>query len=341
MSRFLSLPLEDQRIALEQAAASKNITSIAIEKDFWVCWTLGQLFSLEGLQTHLTFKGGTSLSKVFGLIQRLSEDIDLVIDKKWLGFDESADGVATMSGNKKQDWVDQVVQTCSAQVCGPIRDDLHKAFASALTGRSWSLEVDENDKDRQTLLFKYPQLLEAGAGYLSPWVKIELGARGDIDPDKTGVVQAEVAKIFPQLFEAEPELQIRALDPVRTFLEKAALLHEENYSHEDRERPPKMARHYYDLSEMIHAGIGNEALASGDLFSRVVEHRRLYYKKRKEIHETLARGTLRLVPISSRLTQWAKDYEAMQTEMFYGSAPDWSEVLGRVEGWEKAFNTPE
>ena len=87
-----------------ETAARKGIADAIVEKDFWVCWMLQQLFSIDALSGRLLFKGGTSLSKVFHAINRFSEDIDLAVDYAALGFtgdrDPRQDGISTSKRNK-------------------------------------------------------------------------------------------------------------------------------------------------------------------------------------------------------------------------------------------------
>ena len=340
MQRFLTLDPDTQRLAMEQAAAGKGLAFVAVEKDFWVCWTLEQLFQLPEIGGRLTFKGGTSLSKVYGLIERFSEDIDLVVDKAWLGFEGTTDPEQAPSNTKRDRGIADLKAACSAAVNGTIKTALNQSFQASLpAGRDWSLTMDPEDKDQQTILFNYPRLRSAESDYLRQWVKIELGARSDIDPAQAGTVKSEVAVAFPQLF-AQPAVSLRALDAERTFLEKVTLLHEESFRPAHKDRAKKLARHYYDVARMIQKGVGERAAASKDLFHRVVNHRRVYFKQTWVDYDTMAPGSLRLVPDEARMTAWGKDYEAMQHVMFYGTPPTWQEVIEVIAEWERDFNHP-
>ncbi len=86
MNSFAQLSEEERRVAFDETAAALNLPAVSVEKDFWVCWALSVLFGLEGIGEHLVFKGGTSLSKAYKLVERFSEDIDIVIDRETLGF---------------------------------------------------------------------------------------------------------------------------------------------------------------------------------------------------------------------------------------------------------------
>jgi predicted nucleotidyltransferase component of viral defense system len=97
----------------------------SVEKDFWVCWTLRELFSLPGIGAQLTFKGGTSLSKGWRLIERFSEDIDVVIDRAFLGFSGDLSPERAVTRKQQDQRLDALKAACSSAV--------QDAIASALT----------------------------------------------------------------------------------------------------------------------------------------------------------------------------------------------------------------
>ena len=107
---FLELPNEERRLYFEQAAARRGLSAVVLEKDFWVCWLLGVLFRSE-FRDSLVFKGGTSLSKVFGAIDRFSEDIDLSVSPSLLGLPE-----AGTSRNQADKWMILAESACAEAV---------------------------------------------------------------------------------------------------------------------------------------------------------------------------------------------------------------------------------
>lgn len=338
MEKFLSLPKNTRRLAIEQTAIAKGLPFVAIEKDFWVCWTLEQLFNLCEIKEHITFKGGTSLSKVWGLVDRFSEDIDLVIDKKWLGFTGSKNPEDAPSRSKQDALIKSLKGASAELITCRILPELKRAFRSKLPNRpTWSLEMDPTDKERQTILFSYPRLESTAVGYMPPWVKIELGACSDVGPFREGQVCPELAFEFPQLFD-RPRVELRALDPKRTFLEKVTLLQEETKRRNSSQRKKKMARHYYDVARLIQSGIGALAGEDPELFERVVAHRRIYFRKTWIDYDTLTRATVNILPEVDKGASWRKDYAAMQKEMFYGSPPTWEDVMEAIQGWQAVFN---
>ena len=185
MDTFANKSEQDKQMYYEFTADKKGLPKNIIEKDFWVCWTLKQLFNLPRIGEHLTFKGGTSLSKAYQLIERFSEDIDISIDKKYLGFIEDRDPDNVLSKKKQQKLIKELADACAFFVRDILKNDLNSTFSKALSfvEAEWSIEVDSADIDGQTLLFYYPTLTSTIIDtYIRPSIKIELGARGAGNP---------------------------------------------------------------------------------------------------------------------------------------------------------------
>lgn len=327
-----------RRLICEQAAAKTGLVASSVEKDFWVTWTLEKLFALPEWGMHLTFKGGTSLAKVWKLIERFSEDIDIVIDRAPLGFDGEHDPAHAVSGKQKKNRLDELKAAAQDCVQSKILPALKETFEENLPADLlWSLGADPADTDRQTLLFSYPTVFPDHPSYLRQIVKIEMGARSDIDPAEQAGIESVISEAFPDLF-PEKQVQVRAVLPVRTFWEKAMLLHEETFRPAEKSRKKYMARHYYDLYRLIKAGIADQAAADLHLFQRIVEHREVYFRYSWVDYSTLKPGSLRLVPDSEHLPAWQSDYEGMQSEMFYGEVPRFEEVMGAVGKFATQFN---
>ena len=199
MDELARLPSEQRRAYFEQAAAKLGLVAPVVEKDFWVCWSLKRLFSLAEFQDHLTFKGGTSLSKVYRVIERFSEDVDVAIERGFLGFGGDMEPERGVSGKEQQRRVDDLKAACQATIADRLAPQLQQAIAAGIAGSaSWSLTTDPADRDQQTLLFQFPR---ATAGELSPHfsmsVKIELGARSDHFPVQSAEVTPYLCDAFP------------------------------------------------------------------------------------------------------------------------------------------------
>jgi hypothetical protein len=295
LDRFLTLTAADRRLALEQAESHLRLPAASIEKDFWVCFTLRELFSLPDWKDNLTFKGGTSLSKAWGLIERFSEDIDLVIDRGFLGIDESSDPATSEGKNERKRRLESIRDRARKRVRDNLMPALETAFQERLPAEMiWRLEPDPDASEEPTLLFHYPAIV-AGTGYLRSVVKIELGARSDTEPLETPEIGPDIGQIFPEAV-GPSRFSVRAVAARRTFLEKALLLHEEALRTNGKPLKARLSRHYYDVSRLIERGIADQALADPDLFESVVRHRSIYFRQTWVDYEALTTATLTLLP---------------------------------------------
>ena len=339
MKEFVEMSAERRHLLCTQAGAKLNLSEVAVEKDFWVCWTLQRLFELAEWGEHLTLKGGTSLSKCWNLIERFSEDIDIVIERHALGFD--GDSAPEQAPSKKQLGKRLKALKAACQQC--ISDSIHPALSSIISSYlpetlEWTLEADPDDSDRQTLLLLYPTPFPEQAPYLRRAVKIEMGARSDTEPTESREIRPYISDAFPDLLQ-ESGTYVRAVMPKRTFWEKAMLLHEEGFRPEANRKGRKaMARHYYDLFRMIQAGVGEQAYQDLDLLHRIVAHRQVFFRYRWVDYSTMRPGRLRLIPEEAELPAWKSDYESMAQEMFHGDVPKFEQVLKVIGDFQTRLN---
>ncbi|MDR1305340.1 MAG: nucleotidyl transferase AbiEii/AbiGii toxin family protein [Verrucomicrobiales bacterium] len=339
MERYLQLSQDEQRLLCEQAQAKLGFPPATVEKDFWVCWTLRELFNLPVWGKELTFKGGTSLSKAWKLIRRFSEDIDIIISREFLGFSGAQSPEKTLSAKKTRERLTNLKETCGQRIREALLPLLRQSLANQLSGYSnWSLAMApiSEDADQQTILFHYPTALPNATAYIRPAVKIELGARSDHEPSQSAGICSYVQEIFPDLLGADT-FAIQTLSPERTFLEKAMLLHEETYRPAGKKRRPRMARHYYDLWSLIKAGIGAKAAADDELFDFIVEHRKVFFKWSWMDYGTLKPSSIRLCPPATQIQAWRHDYQIMRPEMFYGEVPTFDEIMATVKEFEQTW----
>jgi hypothetical protein len=331
MDAYLTFAADRQRLLCEETQARLGLPASSIEKDFWVCWTLREMFALPEWGERLTFKGGTSLSKGWKLIERFSEDIDVVIDRDFLGF-----GGDTLS-NKQ---LNRLRETCSERVQAELLPALLLRFRERIPdAESWVLELagPEDDPDRQTILFRYPTRFNRAANYVQPAVRIELGARSETEPTESPNIQPFIAETFPDVLGSN-SIVLRTVAPRRTFWEKAMLLHEETYRSADKQRKPRLSRHHYDLWCLIRKGVAEQAVRDEGLFERVATHRRHFFRQRWMDYATLSKGTLRLIPLKEQEEGWRRDYTAMRAEMFFNDPPSFDDILAVVREFEQNFN---
>lgn len=336
MDTFAVLAVDDRRTYFTETAALIGLNPEHVEKDFWVCWTLNQLFALPEIGDQLTFKGGTSLSKAYRIIQRFSEDIDITISREYLGFGGAHDPENAPSGKKRKAWLQDLKKACGMFVSTKLAAALSASISQRLAGAA--LTSDAQDPDQQTLLFRYPGCWpDLADGYFGRFVKIELGARSDPWPTEQLTVSPYVAEHFPNRFTIGRR-PVQVLAKERTFWEKAALLHEENCRPSDKPIKPRLSRHYYDLARMIELGVDDSALDKIDLFDRVVEHRSVFFAHSWVDYETMKRGSFHIVPREGRESEWKKDYERTK-EMFFSSPPAFEDVLKLVATFEHRLNS--
>ncbi len=337
MDAYLKLSPEDQHAACTEGGTRRSLPPASMEKDFWVCWTLRELFSLPDIGRHLTFKGGTSLSKCYGLIERFSEDIDLVIDRTM--FDIKPPDESGLGSNERERRLEALKETSRAYIHGTLKPAVDAFLKAKMPhGRPWVLTEQDSPDGSIELLFSYPTVFGAEAG-LSQVVKIEAGARSDIEPNGSPEVQPYLAEVLPEVL-GPSRFAVRTVAPERTFWEKAMLLHEANYGAASKAPGPALARHYYDLFCLIQAGIAAKAKADRVLFDTVHAHRLIFFRKAQAIQEARKAGSLRLMPADVHQDNWRAGYEKMRETYFFNDPPAFDEILRVVGEFERQFNHP-
>ena len=338
---FLALSDQDKRDLFGAAAGRLDTLPSYVEKDFWVCFVLDALYNrLPERHPKLIFKGGTSLSKAFGLIERFSEDIDLVVHREGLGFDGERDPTiaGALSNKKRNALFKELREACSNYVLGDMKTELAESIGQA--DPACHVGPDEDDADRQTLLIEYPTLYPiADAAYVTPRVKIEAGARSALDPSLTCTVSPYIAEeLRDWSFTVDG---IRVIAPERTYWEKLLILHGVHCGYRDAERRPadknRISRHYYDVAMITATETGRTALTNVDLLDAVRSHNLVAFRQAWKRFEEAVPGLVRLVPQPELRSVIARDYGAMEG-MILGEAPEFSWVMEQVQGAEATIN---
>ena len=261
-----------------------------------------------------------------------------MINRDALGFggDKAPDRAPSRKQTRKRlDALKVASQNC---VNGTLLALLREAISEEMPAElSWQLDSDPDDPDGQTLLFRYPTAFSDQTAYLRQVVKIELGARSDIEPTLDIDIHPYLGDAFPSLF-TKTNFSVRTVSPERTFWEKAMLLHEETFRPLEKKRQARMARHYYDLYRLIDAGSGRKASDDLKLFERISAHRQVYFRYTWVDYETLCPGRLRLVPPDDQLAYWKSDYTAMKDEMFFGEPPAFDDLIQTALRFQDEFN---
>ena len=347
MDDVARMPSRDRADLFAESARRRAMNVVVIEKDFWVCWTLKRLFTLPDLPAGLIFKGGTSLSKVFGAIERFSEDVDLSFNREDLGFGGEHDPAQAGSRKKQQAQVESLVAATSEMIQTTLLPRLFSAFEAELKsppGESWQLELDSDDEDQQTILFHYPQSSQQRAddtlAYLRPNVRLEMGARGEHWPVVDGMVRPYAADDVPNVFQ-NPDCTVRAAAAERTFWEKATILHMWHHASSEKKLRDRQSRHYYDVVRLYEQQVGVNALNDLDLLRAVAKHKAVFFSRAWARFEEAVPGTLRLVPPESRIAELEQDYTRMRDEMIFGDAPTLAHLLEVLTEIENRVNSSE
>jgi hypothetical protein len=323
---------QDRRDLFEATAVKLGTNAQSVEKDFWVCRTIDALFKGLPRQPKLFFKGGTSLSKGFGLIRRFSEDIDIVLSRNGLLLGPDRDPfIEGLSAKKRKERFEALAEICAQHVGDKMKTRLATLMPSCV--------VQVSDKDPMALELRYPSLFPQDA-YLRPFVKVECGARGALEPIEVRTIAPYVQDLLEmQLDLTTPKVTLIAAR--RTFWEKALILHGIYCGYRDEGRTPDdanpISRHYYDLAMMQGAKQGKAAVKDLALLADVREHKILAFKRSWEKLEEATPGQVRLVPQAEIQSLLEADFARM-TGMMFGDPPSFSWVLERIAALEVDIN---
>jgi hypothetical protein len=329
------------RLDLFLGAAARLGTAVQnVEKDFWVCWTLDVLFNgLAARGPRLLFKGGTSLSKAFGLISRFSEDIDITVFRDDLGQAADVADLEALSGKKRRARLESIRSACQAYIAGPLTDQFTQVAAAVIPQGRFRLELDPDDKDGQSLLFWYPAVTPAADSYIRSAVKIESGAKSALDPHIAATVVPYVAQDLPGLHLAVGN--VTTVKPERTFWDKVIILHGLRQWHdrrgELRHGGQRVSRHYYDVHRLMQAPASSEWQADHALAVDCAQHARLFFGSADLGLDAAQSGTFTLMPSPAMCEALAKDYAAM-AGMVFGEVPRLDAVLASIERFEQIVN---
>lgn len=320
---WLELP-ESQRTKYISTIAIENGISVeTVEKDWWVTLVLRALFT-SSFAEHISFKGGTSLSKCWNLIERISEDIDIAIDREFLGF----------SGELSKTRISDKLRRAS---CTFVRDTMQSELKEQIVnlGAQPSLfDVRVNitpitTTDPEKIEIHYRSLLPPST-YVLNKVIVEVSGRSMNEPLERVEVNSIISQSLPKAKFADKLFPIKAVSPKRTFLEKAFLLHEE-FAKETKEiRIERMSRHIYDLEKLIDTPIAQEALSDKGLYEAIVAHRQKFIGIKGFDYYTLMPQTISFVPPDEVIPYWKEDYSRMQSTMIYGESLPFNKLIERI-----------
>ena len=306
---FYNIENEEKIAIFNAVATEKGMKPFAVEKDWWVSRTLEIIFSMDIAQ-HLVFKGGTSLSKAWKLIQRFSEDIDLAIDREYF-FKSDKDW------EKKE--ITALRKEASLFSTGVFFDKLKEEFLKkGFNGLVFKvIEAKDSDQDPRIIEIYYPNLIAQPSEYVLPRVQIEIGCRSLREPFSVQTFGALVDEVYTDKDFAEPFFQVPTVNPERTFLEKLFLLHEEFHRPQEKMRVDRLSRHLYDVYQLSKAGVSDKAINDKELYETIVAHRYKFARIGGVNYNNHNPKTLNPVPPPELMDDWKKDYAKMLEDMIY------------------------
>lgn len=318
---FYHLKIEDKQTIFNALAERKGLPPAAIEKDWWVVQTLRLIFALP-VSEHIVFKGGTSLSKAWNLIDRFSEDIDLALNRDFLGFADV----------KNRTQVCKLRDASFEYIAKSFYPDLECEFKkSGIVDIDISLErIKTTDQDPLVIEIRYPKVTDTAA-YLSPKVLVEIGGRSLREPFTKKSIQSIVGETFADKPYADSIFTVATVNPERTFLEKLFLLHEEFQRPDEKIRLERLSRHLYDIHRISKSPFAKKAVRDHRLYKSIVEHRELFMKFGGVDYHSHFPPTLNPIPPDHLLPEWEKDYRVMQEQMIYGDSLPFNQLIEDIK----------
>ncbi|MGN0878717.1 MAG: nucleotidyl transferase AbiEii/AbiGii toxin family protein [Oligosphaeraceae bacterium] len=289
-----------------------------------MCWVLSRIFGDAELRRVLRFKGGTSLSKAFHLIERFSEDIDLILDWRLLTQDDPMKD----RSNAQQDKLNKRIQEESAVF---ITSTLKRRIDTAFDGEC---DVVSDHQDGHIIWIEYPHD-GSKSNYIAPRIKLEIGPLASWIPHRAFLIMPYVGEVFPQL--GIQACDVPTILAERTFWEKVTILHQEHFRPKHLAVPSRFSRHYYDLFKMSSSEIGRKAIADVELLHKVVEFKQKFYPRAWARYDLAIPGKICLMPAEHIANPLAADYAQMR-EMIFGDYPSWTTILSELHHLEAVIN---
>jgi len=319
MNKFLEYSEKERKKFFQTTATKLGIHEAIIEKDYWICLVLDSLFHKCEYKEYFAFKGGTSLSKCFNVIQRFSEDIDLIFNWTVLGYSEK-EPWEERSNNKQFIFNTEVNEKTGDFLTNKfvpvISRDLEK-----IAGTKIKVEIDENES--QIVNVYYPKLFDIDS--ILPVIRLEIGALAAWTPTVNMDITPYIFECYPDIVKNK-DTNIITTAIERTFWEKATILHHEANRPKDSAMPVRYARHYYDLYCLAKSQYKSTALSDFNLLKEVVKFKQKFYARKWANYDEAAEGKIKLVPPEYRLKELEKDYVKM-TSMIFGDYPTFEDMM--------------
>lgn len=325
---FYRLISQEKQTVFVQIGTKLNIHPAAVEKDWWVVQSLGLLQSME-VAPYTVFKGGTSLSKAWNIIERFSEDIDLALDKQFLDINQC----------KTVKQVKKLRSATRKYIYQKFIPELQEKFNNV--GYS-DVKVEINKEEGENLepvqISVFYESCTEESSYTTPQVKIEIGSRSLREPFSKRVFSSLVGEYYPDKPFADTPITVPSVNPERTLLEKLFLLHEEFQKSAEEIRVNRLSRHLYDIEKLMHTGFIDLALGNKSLYNEIINHRSIYTKIAAVDYNLHQPKALNPIPPDEILKDWEKDYKSMQETMIYGESLPFEQLINRIKELKKRIN---
>ncbi|MDR1974478.1 MAG: nucleotidyl transferase AbiEii/AbiGii toxin family protein [Bacteroidales bacterium] len=328
---ILKLPEQERAEIFRQIRNKKGLDEVAAEKDVWVTAVLRALFELP-YSENISFKGGTSLSKCFNLIERFSEDIDIAINREYFGF---------MGETFTVKQVSKLMRKACCKFCrNTLQYDLAKQMlANNVPENLFAIKMNVTDIttiDPEKIFVEYKSVFD-GSAYIKNVVVLEINGRSMKEPLEKIKIRSFIDEVFANQHFVEEPFEIQVVSPERTFLEKVCLLHEEFSKQSNLVRVERMSRHLYDIARMIDTPVAKKALNNKELYKSIIAHRRIFIAMKNFDYDTLLPEKINIVPPKSIIAKWEDDYKKMQT-MIYGEYLAFNSVIDKITHLNEQIN---
>lgn len=332
MSKILLVKNTEQQETFTKVAEKLHLPVAAVEKDVWVTAVLKALFALPYAE-HISFKGGTSLSKCWNMIERFSEDVDIAINREFFGF---------MGDTFTTKQISKLLRKACCKFCrNTLQYDLTKQMITdGVPENLFSVKMNITEittVDPEQIYIEYKSVFNENS-YIQNTVVLEINARSMKEPLEKVEIKSFVDEYFVEKSFSEKPFKIQVVAPERTFLEKVCLLHEEFAKKEQEKiRVNRMSRHLYDLVRILDTPIAEKALGNKELYKSIIAHRRMFVAIKDFDYDTLLPQAINIIPPESVIEKWEDDYNKMQT-MTYGKFLPFDALIGKITQLNKKLN---
>lgn len=349
MSKWIDFSIAERKAMIQRVVTLRNIDEASAEKDWWVTAVLYALFHMSSAN-YLLFKGGTSLSKGWDIINRFSEDIDLALDRNFF-LKERNEKCANCTSNTQ---IHHLREKGQDYLLVEFKEELKKQIeAMGLKGATVVAEnenTDENgnpvridhDKDPSVIYVQYPSLYSSTTSYAVPVVKIEISVLSMAEPFEMKQISSLMSQIFGSegiIVDDDYSMEIKTVSPARTFLEKAFLLCEE--FQKDKPRTRRMTRHFYDLEKLLHTPYAEMALTDTQLYKDIVAHREKFYHVGYVDYSKEMPSEIMILPPDALRSEYEADYKDMQKSFIYVDSLSFEDLMAKIEEIQKRLRTIE